>query len=226
MDAGTGLPADSQRRRIAPGQIALVLGAAALAGITVGASLHLLRAGGPALPAGRPAPTGLHGQATWQPGARPAPAIRALRDQNGRSFSLGALRGRTVAITFFDSYCTQACPLEGRALAAAERSLRAGKRPLLVVVSVNPRDTPASSRHAANRWGLADLAPWYWLRGSHRQLERVWQAYHIAVAPPRHGDIAHTEALYLIDRRGDERSGYLYPFLPRFVTLDLRTLSG
>ena len=35
------------------------------------------------------------------------------------------------------------------------------------------------------------------------------------------GDISHTEALYLIDRRGDERSGYLYPFVPRFVTLDL-----
>jgi hypothetical protein len=30
----------------------------------------------------------------------------------------------------------------------------------------------------------------------------------------------------LIDRSGDERSGYLYPFVPRFVTLDLRTLAA
>ncbi len=39
------------------------------------------------------------------------------------------------------------------------------------------------------------------------------------------GDIAHTEALYLIDRHGYERSGYLYPFVPRFVAHDLRTLA-
>jgi hypothetical protein len=32
-------------------------------------------------------------------------------------------------------------------------------------------------------------------------------------------------ALYLIDRRGDERAGYLFPFLPNFVALDLRTLA-
>jgi cytochrome oxidase Cu insertion factor (SCO1/SenC/PrrC family) len=62
--------------------------------------------------------------------------------------------------------------------------------------------------------------------GSHAQLARVWRAYHIAVAPPRDGDIAHTEALYLIDRRGDERAGFLYPFARRFVTGDLRTLAG
>jgi cytochrome oxidase Cu insertion factor (SCO1/SenC/PrrC family) len=225
MDAGTGIRADSQPRRVGSAQIAVALCAVALVGIGVGAALHLLLAGQAHAPAVRATPTGLHGQATWRPGARPAPAIRALRDQTGRSFSLSALRGHTVAMTFFDSYCTQACPLEGRALAAAERSLRAAQRPVLVVVSVNPRDTAASTRAAARRWGLATVAPWQWLRGSHVQLARTWLAYHIAVAPPRNGDIAHTEALYLIDRRGNERSGYLYPFVPRFVALDLRTLA-
>jgi cytochrome oxidase Cu insertion factor (SCO1/SenC/PrrC family) len=224
MDAG-GIRADSQPRRIGSGQLALALCAAALVGTGAGAALHVLLARQARAAPGRPTPTELHGQATWQPGARPAPAIRALRDQNGRSFSLSALRGHNVAMTFFDSYCTQACPLEGRALAAAERSLRAAQRPVLVVVSVNPRDTAASTRAAARRWGLAEVAQWHWLRGSHVALARVWRAYHIAVAPPTNGDIAHTEALYLIDRRGDERSGYLYPFVPRFVTLDLRTLA-
>jgi cytochrome oxidase Cu insertion factor (SCO1/SenC/PrrC family) len=150
----------------------------------------------------------------------------ALRDQRGRPFSLGSLRGRTVAMVFFDSHCNQACPLEGRALAAAERSLPAANRPVLVLVSVNPRDTIASTRAAARKWGLAAVAPWHWLRGTHAELARVWRDYHIFVAPPRDGDISHTEALYLIDRSGDERSGYLYPFVPRFVTLDLRTLAA
>jgi cytochrome oxidase Cu insertion factor (SCO1/SenC/PrrC family) len=128
-------------------------------------------------------------------------------------------------MVFFDSFCQQACPLEGRALAAAERSLPAGQRPVLVVVSVNPLDTPASSRRAARHWGLAQAGAWHWLRGPAPALARVWKAYRIFVAPPRAGDISHTEALYLIDRRGDERSGYLYPFLPGSVTHDLRKLA-
>jgi hypothetical protein len=36
----------------------------------------------------------------------------------------------------------------------------------------------------------------------------------------------HGLVLYLIDRRGFERTGYLFPFLPNFVALDLRTLHG
>ena len=56
-------------------------------------------------------------------------------------------------------------------------------------------------------------------------LSPVWGAYHIYVQPTK-TDITHTQALYLIDRRGFERSGYLWPYLPNFVALDLRTLAG
>ena len=62
--------------------------------------------------------------------------------------------------------------------------------------------------------------------GSHWMLRPVWRAYHIYVGPKVNGDIAHTEAVYLIDRRGYERSAYLYPFAPRFVTHDLRRLAA
>ncbi len=225
MGVGAGIGEEPHRKRLRVAQIVLALAGAALIGIGIGAGLHLLLARPASVPHDRPA-TGLFGQASWRAGVRPAPAIQTLRDQTGRVFSLSSLRGRTVAMAFFDSHCTQACPLEGRALAAAERSLPASQRPVLVVVSVNPRDTPASARAAARRWGLAHLAPWHWLMGAHSRLQPVWHAYRIFVAPPRDGDIAHTEALYLIDRRGDERSGYLYPFVPRFVTSDLRKLAS
>ena len=45
--------------------------------------------------------------------------------------------------------------------------------------------------------------------------------------PPRpvNGDIEHTEAVYLVDRRGYMRSGYQYPFASGYVTSDLRTLT-
>ncbi|HEY2770495.1 MAG TPA: SCO family protein [Solirubrobacteraceae bacterium] len=212
-------------------QLALALCTAVLAGVAIGAAVHLLmhrsqpRDAAAAAATAATAPGSLQGQARWGAGVRPAPAIRGLHDQTGRLFAMSALRGHTVVIAFFDSHCNQACPLEGRALAAAEDALPAAQRPVLVVVSVNPQDTAASSRAAASKWGLGQVGAWHWLRGTHAQLARAWSAYHIAVLPPRNGDIAHTEALYLVDRRGDERSAYLYPFAAHFVTHDLRTLS-
>jgi cytochrome oxidase Cu insertion factor (SCO1/SenC/PrrC family) len=229
--AGTALGGPARRRpRIVP--FALLAAAAVLIGVALG--LLVRGSGRPAgsaptaaasLGAGGGGGAGLRGEATWAAGARPAPAIVGLRDQTGRAFSLGALRGRPVALTFFDSHCHAACPLEGRALAAAETALPAAARPVLVVVSVNPADTPASSRHAARAWGLARLGAWHWLIGSRRVLARAWRSYRISVLPTP-GDITHTEAIYLLDRRGDERSAYLFPFAPRFVTHDLRVLGS
>jgi cytochrome oxidase Cu insertion factor (SCO1/SenC/PrrC family) len=208
------------------GVIAALLLAAALVGIGLGFGLGFAR--------GRRAPStvetlsrnGLDGQATWAAGARAAPAITTLRDQTGRTFSLASLRGHVVAIVFFDSYCRQECPLEGRALAAAERALPAASRPVLVAVSVDPLDTLKSVRAAAHSWGLGGVAAWHWLMGTRPELAPVWKAYHIYVGPRIDGDIAHTEALYLVDRRGDERAAYLYPFATRFVTHDLRVLAS
>ena len=91
---------------------------------------------------------------------------------------------------------------------------RRPQRPVLVVVSVNPLDTPASTRAAGRRWGLARVGPWHWLRGSQAQLARGLERVPDLRRADASGDISHTEALYLIDRRGYERSGYLYPFIP------------
>jgi cytochrome oxidase Cu insertion factor (SCO1/SenC/PrrC family) len=169
---------------------------------------------------------GLYGDATWAAGSLRAPAINTLHDQSGSRFALSSLHGHPVALVFFDSYCHQECPLEGRQLAAAERRLPAAQRPDLLVVSVNPKDTPTSVAKAIRAWGLAGVAPWHWLMGTHKQLAKIWAEYNIQVSPPIDGDINHTEALYLIDRDGDERAGYLWPFKSRFASYDMRVLAA
>jgi cytochrome oxidase Cu insertion factor (SCO1/SenC/PrrC family) len=220
MEAGASVSS-----RLAPARIAVVVAIAALLGTAIGVGLHIVVLDSTTTPAPvAAAAPGLRGAATWAAGVRPAPPITELRDQSGRLFALSALRGRTVLVGFFDSRCTQACPLEGRALASAVRALPRSQRPVLVLVSVNPLDTPASTRAAMRHWGLARLGAWHWLRGSHTQLAAVWRAYHIFVAQAK-GDIVHTEAVYVLDRHGDERSAYLFPFLPRFVRADLRALA-
>jgi cytochrome oxidase Cu insertion factor (SCO1/SenC/PrrC family) len=209
-----------RRSRVGRGQIGAIVAAAALAGTALGVGLHLVAA--PPRPA--LALPELHGQATWAAGVRPAPNF-TLRDQSGRAFTLASLRGHTVALAFLDSHCTQECPLAGRALALAEATLPAAQRPVFVAVSVNPTDTPASVRAAAKAWGLSGVTTWHWVMADTAGLSPVWGAYHIYVHPTK-TDIVHTQALYLIDRRGFERSGYLWPYLPNFVALDLRTLAG
>jgi cytochrome oxidase Cu insertion factor (SCO1/SenC/PrrC family) len=223
MSAGAGTPWPSRPALLRPAGLLLLAG---VIGAGVGFGVHRLTVRTAAAPAIVTERFGMHGVAAWPAATRSAPAIDTLHDQTGQLFSLASLRGRSVAVVFFDSHCHQECPLEGRELAAAEQSLAPAQRPVLVAVSVNPLDTPASARRAAKEWGLAAAAPWHWLMGTHRELAPVWRAYHVYVSPhPVNGDIEHTEAVYLIDRRGYMRTGYIYPFRSGFVTSDLRTLA-
>ena len=218
-----GAPWPSRPAMLRPARIAGSLLLALILGLGVGLAVHRLTAAAPATVATR---FGMHGEAAWAEATQPAPTIDSLHDQTGKLFSLASLRGRSVAIVFFDSHCHQECPLEGRELAAAEQSIAPAQRAVLVAVSVNPLDTPASAARAAKEWGLAAVAPWHWLMGTPKQLGPVWAEYHIYVSPhPVNGDIAHTEAVYLVDRRGYMRSGYQYPFLSQSVTSDLRTIA-
>jgi cytochrome oxidase Cu insertion factor (SCO1/SenC/PrrC family) len=203
-------------RRLALGAVTI----AALIGVALGIGLHLAGSGSGAQ---RPE-VSLKGQAIWPPGMRPAPGF-SLPDQSGELFSLASARGRSAVLMFMDSHCHQECPLEGRALAAGLRRVPGEERPLIVVVSVNPwEDTPASARRAIARFGLASF-DWRWLLGSRKRLEPVWRKFRIEVRRTP-GDIEHTDALYLIDSRGFERAGMVYPFLPTWVSDDIGTLAA
>lgn len=198
-----------------------LLAAAAAAGVVGGTMLQLLHrthATAPPLPE-------LHGQAVWPARSRPAPAF-ALRDQNGSLVSLRRLRGKTVLLAFLDSQCHSSCPIVGRQLGSVMRRLAPASRPVIVVVSVDPSgDTPHGIRHALAKWQLGGPWPVHWVNASRRaQLASVWKEYGVVVQPTTN-DIVHSLALYLIDRRGDERTAYLFPFLQSFVQHDLTRLA-
>jgi protein SCO1 len=204
--------------------VAILLGAVVLG---VGGGVVLRHRGGTsdAAAASRASLPAFHGQGTWRRGERPAPDF-ALRDQNGALVSLRALRGKPVLLTFLDSQCTTRCPIEGRQLGSVLRRLPAAERPAIVVVSVDRAgDTPPGIRHALAKWQLA--GPWtiHWLNAPSRaRLAEVWRLYGVTVEPTSN-DVVHSLALYLIDRRGDERTAYLFPFLQSFVQRDLARLA-
>ena len=126
MKAGAGTLRASRPLGCAPPGSPWSLLVAVIVGLGVGFGVHRLTAGTAATPANVSTRFGMHGEAAWAAGARPAPVIDTLRDQTGHLFSLAALRGRSVAIVFFDSHCQQECPLEGRAAGGGRAVAPAG----------------------------------------------------------------------------------------------------
>jgi cytochrome oxidase Cu insertion factor (SCO1/SenC/PrrC family) len=200
------------------------LAAAACVGIALGVGLGLARTrSAPGQPdVGRQLE--LHGQAHWAPGSKRAPSF-TLRGVKGGLVPLASARRRLVLLTFLDSRCKKACPLEGRALGQVEHALRGSQVSVsLTIVTVDPAGDTRNSIHKfirQSRWTL----PWHWLGGSPSALRPVWQAYGIDVKKVP-GDIAHSVVLYVIDSRGYMRVAYLFPFAPREVAQDIRRIAG
>ena len=158
----------------------------------------------------------------WPAGERPAPDFR-LTDEHGRAVSVSALRGRNLIITFADPHCTTFCPRESRVLNDALRAFAPAERPAVISVSVDPETRSlAVLQKEAKRFEW--LPQWRWAAGSEKQLAQVWDAYDIAVVPTD-DDINHTEAAYLVDRDGNERALFLWPFKAPAVVDALKKLS-
>jgi len=176
----------------------------------------------PATAAPTPTPSGLRADIVIPPNSVPATDF-TLSDQNGKSVSVSALRGRVLAITFLDSHCKQLCPLEADQLAQAQNTLGTAGQLSLLVVSVAPTtDTPDSERAFAttHHW----TGDWHWLMGTPDQLAQVWKDYSIAVqATP--GDILHSSVLYLVDKAGFQRAGWAGPIEPALLAHDVRLLN-
>ncbi|HEY3766730.1 MAG TPA: SCO family protein [Gaiellales bacterium] len=224
------MPGQSERppRRRPPGR-RVALEAAGIAVVVAAIALGVLTL---VTPSSSNASAGTSSGGASQPGLRwtlhtPAPAFD-LPDQSGARTTVASLRGHVVLLTFLDSRCTNLCPIEGAQLAAVQRRLPASERPELVVVSVNPADTRASVARFVHEAGWT--SPWRWLLGSRSTLAPVWRAYHIGVRLSHgqavqtgkttirlQGSVVHTIALYVIDRQGRERYGYLPPFRPAGV---------
>ncbi len=210
----------SRSATIAAVVVAVVIGA--VVGVVLASRDHRARPVAQQVgPVVQPSEHNLEAQAVWPAHTRRAPDF-LLRDQANRPFSLRSQRGRVILLTFLDSRCKKACPLEGRLVGEIQRTLPRERRPALVVVDINPwADTAASTKAAARKWRFA--GPWYWARGPQARLVPVWHDYSIDVQRAA-GDINHSTAVYVLDQSGYERMGYLFPFTVRAVAAAVRVL--
>lgn len=159
---------------------------------------------------------------------RAAPNFR-LTDQVGREVTLSDLRGNAVVLTFMYTTCPDFCPTTAEKLRRTWELLGPdAARVRFLAVSVDPRgDTVQAAREFTARHRLPDEV-WHYLVGSEAELEPVWAQYGIASVRSPTGAlpaaVGHTEALYLIDPAGRERTLLRGDFDPVQLAQALRKL--
>jgi protein SCO1 len=170
-----------------------------------------------------PQPLSLGGGMVMGPHQYPAPDF-TLRDQSGNVVTLAGLRGKVIALTFLDTQCTNLCPLQARLLGSAQADLAHAAPFSIVVVSVRPgADTPAAISTFARANDLNGSL--YWLTGTPAQLSAVWDEYGVGVQAAN-GDLEHSSVIYLLDRAGFERVGFLDVPEAQAFENDVKVLDG
>lgn len=139
-------------------------------------------------------------------GTQPAPDFTLTDGATGSSLALSSLRPNVVAMAFLYTQCPDVCPLTAEHFRAAQERLGSdSSRVRFLAVSVDPeRDTPAAVQafSAAHRLSR----DWHYLIGPRAALSSVWSAYGIYAAPEGGGPtVAHNDAIYLIDAKGNAR---------------------
>src|SRR4051794_32578883 len=146
----------------------------------------------------------------------------SLRDQDGRTASLAAYRGKVVVLTFMYSTCKDTCPLQADQIRGALDDLGDDAPPALTV-SVDPKgDTPDSAKSFLLKHALTGRMRF--LLGSRAQLAPVWKAYGIQ---PQGAAFDHSAYVLLIDRRGRQRIGFpVQQLVPEDLAHDVRRLQA
>jgi len=159
-------------------------------------------------------------------GGVPAPNFR-LTDQFGRPVSLAQFKGKPVVLTFLYTHCPDQCPLTAEKLHSVMLSLGSdAQRVGVVAVSTDPkRDTTAAALNFSQVHRMQNY--WHYLLGTESELSPVWSSYSVYAAPTptsTGGSVAHTTAVYVIDKQGRERVFFGEDFTSEQLTKDLQIL--
>lgn len=156
--------------------------------------------------------------------AAPAPEFTLTDGISGRSLRLADQRGKVVALAFLYTRCPDVCPLTADTLRQAQEHLDPAERDavLFVAITVDPAyDTPAAVQAFAAAHRLE--RSFAYLVGTAAELEPVWRSYGVRVVPDAVAP-GHSDAIYLIDRKGRERVLVHSDIGARDLVSDLRLL--
>ncbi len=133
-----------------------------------------------------------------------------LVDQNGKTVSLAALKGKPLVVDFIYTSCPGPCLMETAKLThvAARLGADLGWKVTIVSITVDPdHDGPARLREYAQQQG-ADKKGWYFLTGSPADVDRALAGFKMFREKGPDGSVGHLVDMILIGPDGREVREY------------------
>jgi protein SCO1/2 len=133
-----------------------------------------------------------------------------LVDQNGKTVSLAALKGKPLIVDFIYTSCPGPCLMETAKLTNVALRLGAdlGWKVAIVSITVDPEhDGPAQLREYAQQQG-ADKKGWYFLTGSAADVDRALAGFKLSRERGPDGSVGHLVDMILVGRDGREVREY------------------
>ncbi len=157
-----------------------------------------------------------------------APDFTLTDGISGKPMTLSAQQGSVIVLSFLYTQCPDVCPLTAELFRQAQQKLTGNERErtLFVAVSVDPaHDTPEAVQAFARDHRLADR--FVFLVGGAAQLQPVWAAYGIRIeTDPTVTGVGHSDAIYLLDRKGQVRVLTHSDITPEALAGDVKLLNA
>jgi protein SCO1/2 len=133
-----------------------------------------------------------------------------LVDQNGKTVSLPALKGKPLIVDFIYTSCPGPCLMETAKLTNVALWLGSdlGWKVAIVSITVDPEhDGPAQLREYAQQQG-ADKKGWYFLTGSAADVDRALAGFKLSRERGPDGSVGHLVDMILVGPDGREVREY------------------
>lgn len=152
----------------------------------------------------------------------------SLTAQNGKTVSLGGLKGKVLLVGFVFTTCNGTCPATTHRMAKVQDAIRdrgLSKEVHLVSITLDPeRDTPGVLQRYMSLYDL-DPSSWTFLTGSPKKVKKVFTSWGMWAKPSANGQLDHPSRVFLVDGRGQIREIYnLSFFKTEWVLEDIQSL--
>ncbi|WP_051416651.1 SCO family protein [Asinibacterium sp. OR53] len=127
-------------------------------------------------------------------------------DQHNHSLSLWDLKGKVQVVAMVFTHCRYACPRLVADMKAIQRALPTAEKNEVGFVLVSfdvQRDDPVQMSRFAGQQQLDDH--WVLLHGNAGQVRELSMALNVRYQRLANGDFSHSNAIYILDRRGGIR---------------------
>jgi protein SCO1 len=135
-----------------------------------------------------------------------------LQNLDGKNVTLKDTDGKVRLVYFYYASCPDVCQPTSYFLSKVQERLKEeklfGKDTAILSITFDPvRDTPEKLKEFAALLN-ADTEGWYFLRGDEAYSIDLAAKWDIGVMKQPNGDIAHTNVIFLVDKKGQIRHYY------------------